>query len=248
MSVYRESASQLRCPQCGAGVDDHASQCVFCNAALLAKACPNCFARAFVGHKHCPKCGSELDLAAVGAVRTERKCPRCTHPMSAKEVSDVVIDECEQCLGVFLDQVAIKRVVDDRQHARADAILGVLPRTEATPSLRAGEKLYIKCPVCQNVMNRKLFATGSGVIVDVCRAHGTYFDVGELPLVVDFVMHGGLERAAKKDLERERAELQRKRNELNAASAHRPAGYISNDRTTSTALADLLFDLFFDTW
>ena len=30
-------------------------------------------------------------------------------------------------------------------------------------------------------MNRKLFAVGSGVVVDVCRAHGTFFDVGSFP-------------------------------------------------------------------
>jgi Zn-finger nucleic acid-binding protein len=44
-------------------------------------------------------------------------------------------------------------------------------------------------------MNRKNFAEVSGVIVDVCKKHGTWFDLGELPRVLAFVAAGGLERS-----------------------------------------------------
>src|SRR5438477_581748 len=78
------------------------------------------------------------------------------------------------------------------------------PRTEIRAVPAAGQKMYLPCPMCHVVMNRKLFATGTGVIIDVCRTHGTFFDAGELPLIIDFVMNGGLERAQIKDIERMR--------------------------------------------
>ena len=55
--------------------------------------------------------------------------------------------------------------------------------------------MYIRCTVCQNLMNRRSFAQGSKVIVDVCRAHGTWFDANELPRIIEFTMKGGLEKA-----------------------------------------------------
>jgi hypothetical protein len=35
----------------------------------------------------------------------------------------------------------------------------------------------------------------SGIVVDVCVQHGTFFDAGELPRVLSFVRHGGLAKA-----------------------------------------------------
>jgi Zn-finger nucleic acid-binding protein len=52
-------------------------------------------------------------------------------------------------------------------------------------------------------MNRQVFARISGVIVDVCKDHGVWFDTGELEAVIEFIEAGGLEAA------RERATLAR---------------------------------------
>ncbi len=77
--------------------------------------------------------------------------------------------------------------------------------------------MYLKCPACRTVMNRKLFAAGSGVIVDVCRKHGTFFDAGELPAIIEFVAKGGLAAAEKKELERAREEVRRERDAARSA-------------------------------
>ena len=202
-------AGELACPHCGAGVADGVSACGYCAAELLMKACPRCLSRVFHGHKHCPECGAELTLAATGATHADRPCPRCARVLHARRVGDIVIDECGACLGVFLDHVAIKRVVIDRAQSRAEALLGALPRTEIKAVPAAGQKMYLPCPMCHVVMNRKLFASGTGIIIDVCRTHGTFFDAGELPLIIDFVMNGGLERAQIKDIERMREAARR---------------------------------------
>jgi Zn-finger nucleic acid-binding protein len=190
----------LSCPQCGANVSASATTCEHCTAHLLLKACPRCLSRVFHGHKHCPTCGAELSLAATAELGAARPCPRCQTALTARRIADIVVDECLSCSGLFLDQIAIQRVVADRQQVRAEALLGALPRAAVT-AVAAGAKMYIKCPVCNVVMNRKQFAASAGVIVDVCKAHGTFFDAGELPLIIEFVMNGGLERAERKQLE-----------------------------------------------
>lgn len=214
-----KQAGLLSCPHCGAGVAPTASDCSHCNHHLLLKACPRCLSRVFHGHKHCPDCGSELSVVATTEAAAERSCPRCEATMAPRLVADVVIDECMSCRGLFLDQVAIKRVIADRQQARADALLGSLPSTVmADRPEKIQGKLYVKCPICKTVMNRKLFGAGAGVIVDVCRTHGTFFDVGELPVIITYVQEGGLEKHAKKELERMRDDA--KREQRNAALAH----------------------------
>jgi Zn-finger nucleic acid-binding protein len=150
------------------------------------------------------------------------------------------------CRGLFLDKIAVERVITDRRQARADALMGELP-TVMTPS-DPKQKLYIKCPVCKAVMNRKLFAAGSGVIVDVCRAHGTFFDIGELPRVIEYVQQGGLEKAEKKEIARmhEQAKSEQRKAAAAAASGARVSGNSDAGTAISTggALVDLLTSLF----
>jgi Zn-finger nucleic acid-binding protein len=48
-------------------------------------------------------------------------------------------------------------------------------------------------------MNRQAFGRISGVVVDVCREHGVWFDPGELGEVLAFVERGGLTRARERE-------------------------------------------------
>jgi Zn-finger nucleic acid-binding protein len=242
-------AGLLTCPHCGAGVSPSCTACSHCSHALLLKACPRCLSRVFHGHKHCPDCGAELSLVATAEPTEERACPRCGETLGARLVEDIVVDECMGCRGLFLDQVAVKRIVTDRAQARAEALLGAIPKLESPSAIPANGKLYIKCPVCQVVMNRRLFAAGSGIIVDVCRTHGTYFDAGELPRIIEFVMNGGLEQAQKRDLERQREQLRRERDRAAGAamtSAGASAAFTPtvSSRGAADALVNLLFSLF----
>ena len=63
-------------------------------------------------------------------------------------------------------------------------------------------------------MNRVNFAHCSGVIVDVCKSHGVWFDRDELSRIVEFIRSGGLEASRNKEkhaLEEERWRLQQER-------------------------------------
>lgn len=236
-------AGLLACPHCGAGVAPTARACDHCSHQLLLKACPRCLSRVFHGHKHCPECGAELSIAATVEPAADRACPRCDDRLGARRVDDLVVDECVGCHGLFLDHVAIKRIVTDRRQARAESLLGALPQT-LRQELQPPGKMYIKCPVCRTVMNRKLFAAGSGVVIDVCKDHGTFFDIGELPRIITYVMEGGLEKAALKQIDREKAQAQRDQHAARAAAAEaaRTQGTVAYSR--GNALVDLLFAIF----
>ena len=71
-------------------------------------------------------------------------------------------------------------------------------------------------------MNRMNFARHSGVIVDVCKRHGTWFDRDELRQIVEFIRAGGIDAAR----DQERAELaieQQRLKERERALASMPA-------------------------
>ena len=51
------------------------------------------------------------------------------------------------------------------------------------------------CPECGKLMNRKNFSGCSGVVLDWCREHGSWFDRNELQQIVAFIRNGGLHKA-----------------------------------------------------
>ncbi len=77
--------------------------------------------------------------------------------------------------------------------------------------------MYVPCPDCSAMMNRINFGRRSGIIVDVCKDHGTWFDRDELPRAVRFVLDGGLEHAQKKEMEQLRDAARRAQSEARAA-------------------------------
>ncbi len=49
-----------------------------------------------------------------------------------------------------------------------------------------------RCPQCAETMARVNFGKHSGIVIDVCRWHGTWFDAGEIEAVMEFVDAGGV--------------------------------------------------------
>jgi Zn-finger nucleic acid-binding protein len=216
----------LACPRCGANVAATNPDCEFCRAALLIKACPRCFSKIFHGANHCSHCGASVVIPAAAdsdGKAVARTCPRCpdSPPLEARLVADVLLDECLGCHGVFVDVEALERALAERRQVRAEAILGALGTLvdSSAPAPVQPGPMYIACPVCRSLMNRRSFALGSKVIVDVCRAHGTWFDPNELPQIMEFVMKGGLEQAEHRRLEHERERLRQEKHSVRLAAS-----------------------------
>jgi Zn-finger nucleic acid-binding protein len=82
------------------------------------------------------------------------------------------------------------------------AVLGGASPPPAPLDPTVAEVRYLPCPECHTLMNRVNFAGHSGVIIDVCRGHGTWFDRDELQHIVEFIRAGGLEESRARELER----------------------------------------------
>jgi Zn-finger nucleic acid-binding protein len=146
------------------------------------------------------------------APTASRICPRCSLGLSRRTIGDARIDECASCKGVFVETELIDRIVDALD--LGGEIMSTFPRAATAPiATSPAGPTYIKCPNCDVLMNRRLFATGAKVIVDVCFQHGTWFDAAELRAVAEFAAGGGLERAAERDAaERAKQRAQARRN------------------------------------
>jgi hypothetical protein len=83
-------------------------------------------------------------------------------------------------------------------------------------------------------MHRVNFAHCSGVVIDVCREHGTWFDVNELHRIVQFIRAGGLDRSR----ERQKAALEAERRQIETARLD-PGGSVTPDGS-GTIAPDLL--------
>jgi len=216
----------LSCPKCGGDVAATNHACEYCGVQLKVKACPRCFARIFHGSKHCDQCGAESVVPAAAnpdGTAMRRHCARCPDESSllvARLVEGVLLDECPNCHGVFVDVVVLERVLKDREPLESILVAGVTKpaRPEPLNNNPAG-RMYIPCPDCRAMMNRVNFGRSSGVIVDVCKDHGTWFDADELPRVVKFVLDGGLEKAQHREMEDLKAAAKRAAAEARAAKA-----------------------------
>ncbi|MDB4947550.1 MAG: hypothetical protein JWM27_199 [Gemmatimonadetes bacterium] len=191
-------AGTLQCPTCGAAALSDATWCAYCKARLATVACPSCFGMVFAGTRFCPHCGAGAERAAADGNAPARPCPRCKEPLTAVRVGNAPVGECPRCGGLWLDAETFAHVTTERE-AQAAVLASVggsgVPGL-ATPDERVR---YGPCPQCGKVMNRINFARYSGVVVDVCKGHGTWFDADELRRVVEFIRSGGLDLAREKE-------------------------------------------------
>jgi Zn-finger nucleic acid-binding protein len=194
--MTRMQAATLNCPNCGAASFTEAPWCQFCGSRLATVACPSCFAMMFIGSKHCQRCGA---TAAVPEIKDskDRKCPRCQTEMVLVTIGATMVLECEQCLGLWLDVPSFEKICADRE--QQSAVLGVASQAPTSAAHETSKVNYVPCPECSQLMNRMNFARCSGVIVDVCKKHGTWFDRDELSRIVEFIHGGGLNASRAKE-------------------------------------------------
>ena len=164
---------------------------------------------------------SDPDRTAPPASSWSRKggwaCPRCAAGLGGEDLAGIRLDRCIRCEGAFVSVEKMSELIERRDVL--DELRALLPRGPGRV-LDPGP-MYVRCPVCATLMNRKQYATGAKVVIDVCRQHGVWFDGGELPQVLDFIAAGGLEEARRRDQKRraEQAREQRLRESLQRARA-----------------------------
>jgi Zn-finger nucleic acid-binding protein len=186
-------AASLHCPNCGAAVDPALRRCPYCRARLATVSCPSCFALTFEGSAFCASCGAAAARSDSGAAAAT--CPDCKVAMRQLHIGGTAILECGKCDAVWVDGETFEALCADRE-AQA-AVLHQYGGRLPSP----GRFKYRPCVRCGKMMNRVNFARISGVVVDVCKGHGTFLDPGELHGIVEFIHGGGLQRARARQME-----------------------------------------------
>ncbi len=134
--------------------------------------------------------------------------------MQAVVIGSRNLRECPTCEGLWVDTSSLDQICADRQ--KQAAILGWTGQGSAAESGAIEKNIrYLPCPDCQKLMNRVNFAHYSNVVVDVCKAHGTWFDRDELRRVVEFIRGGGMDSARAREL----TQLEDRRRQLKATQA-----------------------------
>ncbi len=210
VSVDPSTGLVLHCPSCGASVDRHASHCEYCAAHLdfslkgKTKYCPHCYMEIPADSRFCTRCAKPVKLEVQeGAPLDNRLCPRCEVKLLGKTVGEFPVMGCPECAGLFIHHETFEMMQDNTQ--RVVEATGGEVRPVAEPETTVH---YLRCPVCRQIMNRKNFAGSSGVIIDICKTDGIWFDAGDLEGIMTFISRGGMVQARSKQLEAMKDEKQ----------------------------------------
>lgn len=211
------AARAMCCSRCGGNLAEGARTCAYCDARItieerrLDSICPLCFARMSADAKFCMTCGVRIEAQVLKPLAHERACPRCLVPLRSRAVGKHVLVECDGCAGVWIDPELLERLCDDAGARKSvGEALGERPARQASQAAQAGP-VYVRCPDCGNLMNRKMFSGISGILIDVCKGHGVWMDHGELAGALRFVEGGGMVEARRRevsDLERRKQQAE----------------------------------------
>jgi Zn-finger nucleic acid-binding protein len=187
------------CSSCGGSLQVGARACPYCRCTLATSRCGHCSAWNLASAQHCHACGRSLGGAAVDAGRAAGgPCLRCGAVLYPRLYAELDVDECDKCGGLFVEAEMMQKIVAQRTTASAHGLHLALPER---PRARELDVRYLRCPACQKHMNRQVFARVSGVIVDVCKVHGVWFDGGELAASLAFIERGGMAKAHRRELD-----------------------------------------------
>mgnify|MGYP003869718149 CR=1 FL=1 len=212
------------------------------------------------GVSFCPWCGT--GTVTPTDTSSTLRCPcgsaELTHraiPVPPATIGGpLMLADCRFCFGLWLGRETVERLI--ASHADDAILLALAPGVGARSASRAkgtgtAAVRYRTCPACSTIMNRVNYARISGIVVDVCKQHGTWFDAHELPALLEFVRRGGLDVARAREtvaLADERRRLENERMTRIRADAmpgsHHTMWPDNSERSRGAGLFTLLGELF----
>ncbi|MBI5535917.1 MAG: zf-TFIIB domain-containing protein [Deltaproteobacteria bacterium] len=173
-----ESHVVIQCPHCGAPLPPDAETrsvvCTFCKVAIAPAPRSEAVAAPAASSKRKPP------VKPTSRV-TDLKCPRCELGLFEGRTSNVVMNGCGACGGLWLDNDGSRLVVAKVDNDVAElASRAEANATNEVDTVAGG----LPCPVCQAVLKR-VHVSKADLDLDICGAHGTWFDRGELQKVMN---------------------------------------------------------------
>jgi Zn-finger nucleic acid-binding protein len=225
-----ESGSRLCCRECGAPASALEKACAYCRSPLSTLQCAHCFGWNAPAAQHCLACGERLGLSRL-AERGEphAPCPRCRAQLVSYRDEDGQLWDCPSCEAQFVEHRLLDSLLAGRQRLPARNAIKPHPLPLDT------KVTYHSCPHCAQLMNRRNFGGRSGIVVDVCKAHGVWFEAGELKLVLQFVESGGLAEARRRSLGLPEPLGTEEQERAAKAIAHSLAGFDARQRAPETS-------------
>jgi len=200
----------FNCPNCGAASTQDSHVCAYCGSSIATRICPSCFGHVSVGMKHCPRCGTAVS-DSTQKKESSFKCPLCETVLSQATVGNNSLYECIQCGGLWIDKTSFQFICTGEEEQEAVLRFRFEENPKSDNRKHKRKRAYIPCPECGKLMNHKNFSRCSGIILDWCRDHGSWFDRRELQQIVSFIRKGGLQKAREKERRNLQVEKERLR-------------------------------------
>ena len=163
--------------------------------------CSSCSAPLPANSQYCNYCGVRNDIDLRGKhdyqlvdAGSERICPECRQSLQtiALDAADTLhIERCASCFGLFFDPGEIETLLDSAVAPVLTVNLELLGNINQDRYRRDDTVKYLKCPVCQILMNRVIYGYRSGVVIDHCKSHGVWLDGGQISHLMEWKKAGG---------------------------------------------------------
>jgi Zn-finger nucleic acid-binding protein len=130
---------------------------------------------------------------------SEHTCPRCLEQLYVGKASGVTLHGCGRCGGVWLGSACARRIAE----ALPGDAIELAGRVSKNAKGEVTTLAPVACPICSAPMTRTR-AAAAGVELDVCGAHGTWYDRHELEQIAVALSHSAW-RAGKSNTKRGKA-------------------------------------------
>jgi Zn-finger nucleic acid-binding protein len=150
----------------------------------------------FLAQVDCPGCRQPNPVAAAvcwacGACMQGGRaflCPRCDQPLGDRVEFGLLLNACNTCGGLWLDEDELRKLIRQPPAAlrRLERELGTIG-SKAVTDLDREQRLL--CPTCHVPIRGRQYAGDTGIFINACDCcQGTWVDAAELTTVAEIYM------------------------------------------------------------